>query len=378
MNKSTKICFIGLQNLPVLAREFNAHGIGGEEVQHTLLAKALARRGYQVSMVVADYGQADGAEWSGVKTYKAYKPTDGWPGVRFFWPRWTGMWSALKRADADVYYVSCASFRVGLCALFARFNNRRAVFRIASDMDCEPGRLLIEYKYNYWRDRRLYEYGLRRMDGILAQSVHQQEALKRNYGLQSVLAPMMVEAVESTANFEARANAVLWVSNIRQLKRPDLMIDLAESLPDLTVHMIGGPMANSEELYEHVKRRASAVANVVFHGQIPYHDVNDYFERSRVFVNTSEIEGFPNSFLQAWARGTPVVSFFDPDGVIASEGLGRTVSNLHEMKDAVHRFCNDADEWRAASTRCTGFMARMFNEEKILAPYIEALEGRAA
>jgi glycosyltransferase involved in cell wall biosynthesis len=106
--------------------------------------------------------------------------------------------------------------------------------------------------------------------------------------------------------------------------------------------------------------------------------VNDYFERSRVFVNTSEIEGFPNSFLQAWARGTPVVSFFDPDGVIASEGLGRTVSNLHEMKDAVNRFCNDADEWRAASKRCTAFMARRFNEEKILATYIEALEVRAA
>ena len=288
------------------------------------------------------------------------------------------MWSALKRADADVYYVSCASFRVGLCALFARFHNRRAVFRIASDMDCEPGKLLIEYKYNYWRDRQLYEYGLRRMDGILAQSVHQQEALRRNYGLQSVRAAMMVDAVESIANFEDRAKSVLWVSNIRQLKRPDLMIDLAESLPGLTIHMIGGPMANSEELYERVKQRASAVANIVFHGQIPYHDVNDYFGKSRVFVNTSEIEGFPNSFLQAWARGTPVVSFFDPDGLIASEGLGRAVSNLHEMEDAVNRFCNDVDEWRAASQRCTNFMARRFNQETILATYIDVLQGRAA
>lgn len=78
------ICFIGLQNLPVLAREFNEHAIGGEEVQHTLLAKALAARGYRVSMVTADFGQQDGAEWNGIKVFKAYKPKSGLPGLRFF------------------------------------------------------------------------------------------------------------------------------------------------------------------------------------------------------------------------------------------------------------------------------------------------------
>jgi len=374
MKKPRKICFIGLKNLPVLAREFNMHGIGGEEVQHTLLAKALALRGYDVSMVVADYGQPDGAEWFGIKTFKAYKPTEGLPGLRFFWPRWTGMWSALKRADADVYYLSCASFRVALTAMFARRFKRKVVFRIASDMDCEPDKLLLEYRYNYWRDKKLYDYGLRRVNGILAQSVHQQEALLRNYGLPSVVAPMMVDVVKHVVPFDERSTAFLWVSNIRQLKRPDLLLDLAATLPELTAHMIGGPMVGSETLFQQISKRAGAVSNVVFHGQIPYHDVNDYFSQSRVFVNTSEIEGFPNSFLQAWARGTPVVSFFDPDGVIAREGLGCTVRSLSEMSNVVRKFCLDAEEWKAASERCKSFMKRQFNEDEILEIYTNAFE----
>src|SRR5262245_30904075 len=111
-----KICFVGLQNLPVLAREYSAHGIGGEQVQQTLLAKALIARGYEVCMVVADYGQPDSVAWHGVVTYKAYRPNAGVPVFRFVYPRWTGTWSALIRADADVYYTSCAGMLVGLVA----------------------------------------------------------------------------------------------------------------------------------------------------------------------------------------------------------------------------------------------------------------------
>jgi hypothetical protein len=45
-----KICLVGFHNLPLLAREYRRHHIGGEAVQKTLLARALARRGHDVSM----------------------------------------------------------------------------------------------------------------------------------------------------------------------------------------------------------------------------------------------------------------------------------------------------------------------------------------
>jgi hypothetical protein len=38
-----RICFVGLDNLPVLAPEYRSELIGGESVQQTLLARALAR-----------------------------------------------------------------------------------------------------------------------------------------------------------------------------------------------------------------------------------------------------------------------------------------------------------------------------------------------
>jgi glycosyltransferase involved in cell wall biosynthesis len=361
-----RICFVGLTNLPVLAPEFEQHGIGGAQLQQTLLAKALARRGFQVSMVVGDYGQQDGAVWSGVQTYKASGPVEGVPVLRFVHPRWTRLIAALRRAAADVYYVSPAGVQVGQVALWARRNGRRMVVRIASDADCDPARLEI----SFWRDRKLYEYGLRRADAILAQSVNQQELLRRNYGLDSSVASSLVDVADSTLPLGERDISVLWVSNMLQLKRPEIFIELARRLHPLTASMVGGAAPQAHDLFEQIRARAADVGNLTFHGQLPYRLTNRLFDRARLFVNTSEVEGFPNTFLQAWIRGVPVISFFDPDDIIRREGLGYAVASLDEMASAARRLATDSQAWMEMSARCTAYMARCHGEDRILEPYL--------
>jgi len=362
-----KICLVGLENLPVLAPEYRQHAIGGESVQQTLLARALARRGHEVSMVVGDYGQIDGARWDAIRVFKAYRPETGLPVVRFIHPRWTGLWSALARADADLCYTSCAGMQVGLIALFCSRFRRRFVFRAASDTDCDRSRLLIRYA----RDRWLYGYGLRRADAILVQSISQAETLARSYGLASRVAGMFVERPLSLG---ARDVDVLWVSNIRHVKRPDRLLDLAGRLPEVKIHMVGGPLAGEEALFRNVEQAALAEPNVSFHGRLSYWEANALYSRAKVLVNTSEVEGFPNSYLQAWIRGVPVVTLIDPDHVIEREGLGACVKSAAEIPAAVRCLLTDPELWHATSDRCSAYMAREHSENKILAPYLDAFE----
>jgi glycosyltransferase involved in cell wall biosynthesis len=362
------VCFVGLDNLPVLAREYNHHYVGGEPVQQTLLALALARRGYRVSMVVADYGQADGAEWHGVRTYKAYHPRAGVPVVRFIHPRWTGLWSALKRANADVYYTSCSGAQVGQLALFCRRYGRKLIFRSASDADCDASLPLVRF----WRDKQLYIYGLKHADVVLTQSHQQRAAMKTHFGVDSAIAGMLVD-FGAVRPLHERDIDLLWVSNLRRLKRPELFLGLSERLPHLRAHMVGGPMPAERELFDTMQARARERPQVTFHGRIPYHDVQAFYERARILINTSDIEGFPNTYLQAWSCGVPVVSFFDPDRLIEREGLGRVVRNLDEMETAVRELTDNEAAWRSASQRCRAFMNREFGEDTVLTAYERAV-----
>lgn len=362
-----KICLVGLDNLPMLAAEYQRETVGGESVQQTLLARALARRGHAVTMVVADHGQPDGASWDGIRTFKAYRFDAGVPVLRFLHPRATGLWAALRRADAELYYLSCAGAQVGLAAMFCARRRRRFVFRAASDADCDPSRLLVTYA----RDRWLYGYGLRRADAILVQSVAQEGTLERCYGLPSRVAGMLVESAPAA---EKRDIDILWVSNIRALKRPDRALRLAEWLPEAAMHMVGGPLRGEQALYREIERAARARPNLRFHGGLTYAEASALYGRARLLVNTSDVEGFPNSYLQAWMRGVPVVTLIDPDGVIEREGLGIALRSPGDLAAAVDRLLHHPDEWRAASERCRAYMAREHGEDQILVPYLAAFD----
>lgn len=362
-----KVCFVGMDNLPVLAPEYGAHGIGGEQVQQTLLAKALARRGVEVSMVVYDYGQEDARVWDGILAHRSFGQSEGLPVLRFVYPRWIKTWNALRRADADVYYLSCAGMQLGLVALFCSRYRRKLVFRVAHDSDCMPDELLI----TYWRDKKLYEYGLKRAHRIFVQTQSQHAAMLANYRRDSTVAPMLVQ---SCAQSVERMVDVLWVNNLRQFKRPDLLLELARRMPKVKFCMVGGEQPGFGELYASISAEAAQLPNLDFAGRVPYHDMAPRYAGARVFVNTSDSEGFPNSYLQSWVHGTPTVAFFDPDNVIHREGLGRAVASLSEMQASIASLLGDRDYWEACSRRCRRYMAARFGEEDVIAPYLEGIE----
>ena len=364
-----RIALYQLRALPVLSEQHKDERIGGEEVQQALLAKALVAAGHDVRLIVGDFGQADGAVFEGVTTLKTYAEHEGLPVVRFLYPRLWRFWQALKRANPDVVYVSCAGMQVGIAAMFCKKYGKRLVFRAASDSDCDPTKLLIRHA----RDKWLYQYGVRHADAILVQSKFQQGLLQQHFQRNSTVAAMLVE--QAAGEPPQQDIEVLWVANLRHVKRPDRVLELAKMMPEVTFHMAGGPAVAEQKLYEQIRSEAKALPNLVFHGAIAYRDIGKLFDRCKIFINTSELEGFPNTFLQSWVRGVPVVATFDPDQVIARHGLGVSCDDVRSMQVAVARLLHEPALYAQCVENALAHIVEHFNPDMILAPYLAALQA---
>ena len=118
----------------------------------------------------------------------------------------------------------------------------------------------------------------------------------------------------------------------------------------------------------------SRISNLEFKGYVPYQEVNAYYARSRIFVNTSDSEGFPNSFLQSWVRGTPVFSFFDPDGIIVREGLGSSPVDTEQMALEIKQLIQDHGRLAALSAHVHQYALDHYSPNAVALRYHELIQ----
>ena len=361
--KLLSICFVAPHAWPVLSGDSAIPVVGGAEVQQCILARLFARHGHRVSMICLDYGQSDRAVVDGVRVLKAFGVQDGLPVLRFVHPRLTSMWRALREADADLYYYRSASMWVGVTAEFCRLHGRRAIYAGASDRDFLPRQ---GGQIRYARDRWLFRRGIERVHAIVAQNEIQRSTCRRTYGRDAVIIPSCYPLPRNHPAGEK--DLVLWVGTVHANKRPGLLLDLAERLPQRRFAMIGGPGADAA-FYESIRARAAGIANLEFKGFLPLAEVERWFDRARVLVNTSLFEGMPNTFLQAWARGVPTASFVrvapEVNRVAAdADGLAQSVEFLFQHPEA--------------GERCREYFERTHSTAHVLQRYTELFAGVAA
>jgi glycosyltransferase involved in cell wall biosynthesis len=365
-----KICILGLDDYAMLTGN-TAFGLtGGESVQHVLLAKAWRDLGLDVSIIVRDHGQPRITTIDGIRAVAAYPHEGGIYGLRFLHPRLTGIWRAMRHVDADIYYQSPASPWAGLAAFFAKTFNKQFILRIASDSDCRRGQQPMPYR----RDRWMFDYGVLNASLVAAQTEQQRELLARNYGVNSEILNIAVEVPASAPR--AKDIDVLWVGNFRRVKRPDLAVELARQLPQYHFALVGGSAPGSETYFDRLADAARALPNVTVTGALPYRATGEWFDRSRLHVNTSDYEGFPNTFLQAWVRGVPVASFFDPDKLIERRVLGRRCVDIDGMRTAVDELMRTPGELATIGERAREFVTQQYSARDVAHKYLELLDGR--
>lgn len=370
------LCFVAHFALRALTGRGHGH-IGGVERQTAMMAKWLSNQGHTVSVIVWDEGQPDDLMVDGVRILKVCKQSAGIPGLRFFVPRWSSLVSAMKSADAEIYYQNCAEYVTGQVALWARRNGRRFVYSVASDPDCDP-----ELPYlNTFRERYLYKYGLRAADAVIVQTKKQYKMLQDGFDLDSSILPMPCELpmyqVDEFATHSKRNSTVLWVGRLSKEKRVHLLLDLAQQCPDITFDVVG-PGGTDNEYVSSIHERCGDAKNVNMIGAIDFSEIVSYYKTAGVLCCTSEYEGFPNTFLEAWSQGLPIISTVDPDDVISSHSLGKFASDPSQLAQLLKDFLNNDQERQEMSNNALLYFANNHELKVAMSKFERLLQGLAS
>lgn len=364
-DRKLRICFVAHSSYGEMAGGRTGE-VGGIQRQQSLMARWLAARGHDVTMLTWDEGQEDGAMFDGVRVLKMCEREAGVKGVRFFHPRWTSLRSALKRADAEVYYHNTSEYVTGQVAAWCRRAGRTFVFSVANDWDCDP-RVLSGRS---WRERVLYVYGLKNASRIISQTTKQQRILRDAFGLDSTVIPMPCPPVAGSENPRTERPKhdpprILWAGRFVQAKRLEVLLDIAERAPDLAFHVAG--THDGEDQYSlEVLARAQQVPNVHLLGRVSREDMPALYRSAVCLCCTSGHEGFPNTFLEAWCQGVPLVSSFDPDHLTERRGLGYIAHDAVTLTTAIRRLLESDQTWMEISERCRQYYFEHHTPERVM------------
>jgi glycosyltransferase involved in cell wall biosynthesis len=319
---SIRVCFIAPKAYPLFNPDVEKV-FGGAEVDLYLLATELAKDdNFVVSFVTADYGQQDFETIENVRIIKSLNfnknPLTG--AVR--------IWQAMRTADSQIYLQKTASWGTLLVALFCKSNKRIFVYRTANQGECN--RTFPEGKRFL---KRAFSWSLHKAGAVTVQNEIDKKNLLDSMGIDAIVIPNGHRLTELT---QKKRDTVLWVGRSTPLKRPDLFIKLTELFPDEKFTMIC-QQATGDENYQDLLAKAKKVDNLQFIQAVPFTEISSYFQRAKVFVNTSDTEGFPNTFIQACNCAAPILSLkVNPDDFIDKHNCGISCNdNWHKMIDSL-------------------------------------------
>jgi glycosyltransferase involved in cell wall biosynthesis len=271
------------------------------------------------------------------------------------------LWGALRQLQPDVIYQQAKQSYTAVCAAYARRYGIPFFCHVASDADLDHRWISLRLTVNTPFDiieSLAGDWGIRHASHIVVQTEQQGARVRARFGREPAALVRNFQPIPAALPAKPPGPLqVLWVANFKDVKRPELFVDLAESFAgrqDLQFIMVGRP--TTLRRFAPLMRRIPTVANLSYLGEQPIGRVYELMASAAIHVNTSSFEGFPNTFVQAWARGAVVVSIaVDPDGCMEAHNMGYCAGSFNALRDRIEALAQAPELRRELAERAFAF-----------------------
>ena len=331
-------------------------GIG---VQLYLWARTFVEHGWRV----VSYTSRESLTKEGI----IFKHYGSWGKLRFFY-EWVKIINSIVFFKPSLIISRGTERAQYALAVLSKMFRIKYVFFAASDKNFEKDFVIAGGKINTILFKRSYHL----IKYFVVQNEYQRNSLAVNYNKNSFLLFNIWKDFSDYKSMPISKTDVLWVANLRRLKRAEWLINAAKVMPEYSFTIVGGRFNDAAEAayYTHIEEEAKVLENVHFLGPKDLAETNDIVSQARLLCCTSTHEGFPNTFLQAWSNSIPVISTVNPSDVITEHNLGSVVEDEINFQQQIKSFLEDQKMYDEVSSSIKRYFRNHHDADSVYEKFI--------
>lgn len=308
----TKVCFFSPASYPFFIKESKINH-GGAELQMFLLAEYISKqKKHKTCFFIGNYGKKPKhKDINLISTIKNIQKEN------FFSKIFNGLRYLLQliKEKPDIIFCTNANAFVGINSFYAKIFKKKSIFRTSHQIDVDK-----TYIKQNGLSGKIYKYGLKNAHIVVTQNESHKKLLKKNHNID---AKVLKNAFIIKKITKKNSNYVFWVGRFEKWKQPELFLKIAKHFPNNKFVMVCPYTKSRKKEWEVLKQKVSVISNLQLIEKIAFNKIQTFFNNASLFINTSEYEGFPNTFLQAAQGKTPIISLnVNPDDFITKYNCG--------------------------------------------------------
>lgn len=350
-----RVCFVNMHAYYIFAQK--PLPIGGAEVKIFELATHLNNT-YETSIITGDFGQPPVEQYGNVRLFSSADMN--WPSNIL---NALKLWIAQYRTSSDIYVTTVSGKDVFAVWLFCKVFRKKFIYFTASDNECNGKNIKAR---PFWG--ALFKIALEHAD-VIVTSVRNHANLLRTHHPNITCPIIHIGYGLTTPKQELiQKEYILWLARCDSWKNPFLFIELAKTFPTEKFVMIAASVRDQEDLFSRVKTEASKLKNMKFIPGIQHADGQQFFNKAKISVNTSDFEGFSVAFIQSGFAATPIATLnLNPDSVITTYNLGSCArGNFNLMKKQVRELLYNEEIWKQKSKNISSYMRKNHNINNVV------------
>jgi len=303
-------------------------------------------------------------------------PLKGKNPILWIYPRFYLLNKSIKKYTPNYLIQAGAGFIVLPLSIISKLNGIKFIHRIANNVDVDK-RL---FKKISLFGALSYKLGLAITPIISCQNEYQYNTLKKKYPKKSIIKlvnPFDSKNIKSDIVQRKDRRYVSWIGNFQYQKNLPLLLKITKEFPDVNFKIAGKANNNIDKSLITILRKLENQPNVNFVGYLDREELYMFLSKSICLLNTSFYEGFPNTFLESFAVGTPILTTdeIDPDNIIKAHNLGVSCSDFSKLPWGL-KYLIDLKEYNNVSLNCKNYITNRHNREGLSYELIQFLRSQ--